>query len=146
MRKVSFILWLILVTVCLSISLHSCHAEEMDYGRTCLALIGYSEARSEGLVGMIATEQVVLNRLATGNFGESICDVAFGNGQFEGLTDWPIPRIAPEHEAWNLALDAADRVLSDTDALPESCKGAIFFSRIPPKQILCKIGSHYFSK
>jgi len=120
------------------------HGAERDYGRTCLALVGYSEARSDGLLAMVAVERVVLNRLASHRWGESICDVAMAPGQFEGVDRWPYPRIPREADAWAAANLAAALVLAGVD-LPPSCGHPVYFSQVKPPQPLCKIMSHWFS-
>lgn len=130
-----------LVLVCITVI---ARAEETDYGRTCLALVGYSEARGEGLAGMLATEQVVINRLLSRRWGDSICEVAFGNGQFLGVANWPPPRIPREQEAWGQAQFAADLIIENVDAMPEGCGDALYFTEHKPKVYLCKIGKLYF--
>jgi spore germination cell wall hydrolase CwlJ-like protein len=121
------------------------HTAELDYGRTCLALVGYSEARSEGLSGMFAVELVVMNRLRSKRFGDSICDVALAPGQFEGIDKWPTPRYAVEPEAWADALEAADVVISGAKATSE-CEGALYFNTSPLRPFACQVGTHYFRR
>ena len=70
----------------------------------CLALAVYYEARSEPLLGQAAVAEVVLNRVESPNFPETICDVVKQGGteryrcQFtywcDGKTENPRHRLA----------------------------------------------------
>lgn len=51
----------------------------------CLAAVIYHEARGEPVEGKLAVGQVVLNRVKSGDFPNSICGVAFQRGQFTDL-------------------------------------------------------------
>ncbi len=53
------------------------------YGeRECLARAVYFEARGEPLEGQLAVAQVILNRVASGRFADSVCGVINQRGQF----------------------------------------------------------------
>ncbi|QYE35730.1 cell wall hydrolase [Polymorphobacter sp. PAMC 29334] len=53
------------------------------YGdRECLARAVYFEARGEPLEGQLAVAQVILNRVASGKFADSVCGVIAQHGQF----------------------------------------------------------------
>ncbi len=53
------------------------------YGeRECLARAVYFEARGEPLEGQLAVAQVILNRVASGRFADSVCGVISQHGQF----------------------------------------------------------------
>jgi N-acetylmuramoyl-L-alanine amidase len=53
------------------------------YGeRECLARAVYFEARGEPLEGQLAVAQVILNRVASGRFADSVCGVINQPGQF----------------------------------------------------------------
>jgi N-acetylmuramoyl-L-alanine amidase len=58
-------------------------AEPPAYGeRECLARAVYFEARGEPLEGQLAVAQVILNRVASGRFADSVCGVINQHGQF----------------------------------------------------------------
>ena len=86
--------------------------EELDRSLTCLAQAVYFEARSEPLEGQLAVAQVVLNRVKSSRYPNTICDVVFQNDhrrhkcQFsfacDGLTDTPY-----ESRAWTQASKVA---------------------------------------
>lgn len=53
------------------------------YGdRECLARAVYFEARGEPLEGQLAVAQVILNRVASGRFADTVCGVIAQHGQF----------------------------------------------------------------
>lgn len=53
------------------------------YGdRECLARAVYFEARGEPLEGQLAVAQVILNRVASGRFADTVCGVIGQRGQF----------------------------------------------------------------
>lgn len=64
----------------------------------CLARAVYFEARGEPLEGQLAVAQVILNRVASGRFADSICGVIDQPGQFSfahdrtpiGGNDWRV--------------------------------------------------------
>lgn len=99
--------------------------------RDCLALAMYWEARSEGVPGMEAVGWVVLNRLASGDYPGTACEVVRQGGvqppcQFsfwcDGRRDTP-----DERQSWAVALDTAERLLTDPPADPTG--GATLFHR-----------------
>ena len=124
---------------------------ERDYGRTCLALVGFSEARDQSDAGLAAAMQVVINRAIdpAARWPRTLCDVALQPGQFEGLAHWPTPRH-PERidaDAWQRALDMADQVIAGTAPIPADCVTATGFDQTPPnhtRAALCRIGAHTF--
>lgn len=83
----------------------------------CLTQAAYYEARGEGLDGMRAVTQVVLNRARHGAFPNSVCGVVFqGAGrrsgcQFSFTCDGSM-RGGVNRAAWNRAREVATRALS----------------------------------
>lgn len=84
----------------------------------CLTQAIYFEARSEPVEGQLAVAQVVLNRVKTSRFPNSICGVVFQNEKMrnrcqfsfacDGLSDNPY-----NEEAWDLAQRISYIALSD---------------------------------
>lgn len=71
--------------------------------RACIAMAAYTEARGEGLAGMVAVAQVVIER------GGEPCDVIAAPGQFEAVEHVRRP-FAPwktDPKNWGKALLAA---------------------------------------
>lgn len=59
------------------------NAAPTAYGdRECLARAVYFEARGEPLEGQLAVAQVILNRVASGRFADTVCGVIAQRGQF----------------------------------------------------------------
>ncbi len=95
----------------------------------CLALSMYWEARSEGVEGMRAVGSVVLNRIASADFPDTVCGVVYQGGetppcQFswwcDGRSD--VPR---ERDQWQTALKLAEKMLASRGKDPTD--GALFF-------------------
>lgn len=124
---------------------------ERNYGHTCLALVGFSEARDQGDAGMAAVMKVVINRATdpAHRWPQTLCDVALQPGQFLGVDRWPVPRH-PERidpKSWQRALDLADRVIAGTAPIPFLCQFATGFDQDPPRLnhgVVCRIGAHTF--
>lgn len=121
----------------------------------CLALNIYWEARAGSLEDRWAIAHVTLNRVASPDFPDSICEVVQQGGalpeggcQFswwcDGRSDTPF-----EEEAWREARRLAQRAL--TAPLPDPTGGALFFHNdsVEPawaeeKQRLRQIGAHIY--
>lgn len=121
--------------------------------RNCLGLAMYWEARGEGDQGMLAVGSVVLNRVESQQFPNSICSVVYEGGetppcQFswwcDGKSDHPRNR-----RQWQAALNVADKLLSNQ--MHDPTGGALFFhsTRVRPsfhriRQRTAHIGNHIF--
>jgi spore germination cell wall hydrolase CwlJ-like protein len=124
---------------------------ERDYGRTCLALVGFSEARDQNDEGLAAVMQVVVNRATdhSRRWPSTLCGAALEPGQFLGVDNWPMPRH-PERidaSAWARALDMADRVIAREAPVPASCAVATGFDQnhaVTQPDIVCRVGAHTF--
>lgn len=99
--------------------------------RHCLAQAVYFEARRESLAGQRAVAGVVINRMLSPKFPDTICEVVQQggeNGRFrcqfswwcDGKSDAPGDAVA-----WVAALKVADEMLSGRVADPS--KGALYF-------------------
>ena len=78
-----------------------------DAERKCLAGAIYFEARGEPLEGQLAVAEVVLNRVASGEYPESICEVVTQPAQFSFVRDGRFPPIDETSVAWRTALAVA---------------------------------------
>ncbi len=98
-------------------------AEFEERERRCLATAIYFEARGEPVRGQIAVGQVILNRVRSPQFPQTICGVVY-QGQMQkgcqfsfacdGHTDMP-----REDEQWALAQNLAHQITSGQVWLPE---------------------------
>jgi spore germination cell wall hydrolase CwlJ-like protein len=79
---------------------------------TCLATNIYFEARSEDRVGQYAVAEVTLNRVASPDYPDDVCEVVWQDKQFswthDGKSDKPT-----DAEAWSQALSIAANAIDD---------------------------------
>ncbi|MBD0382335.1 spore cortex-lytic enzyme [Paenibacillus sedimenti] len=115
------------------------------YELDILAKLIYSEARGEPYVGQVAVGAVVMNRLQSAKFPNSIEDIAFQPGAFTAVDDgqyW----LTPGRTAYLAALDAVKGWDPTKGALyyfnPDTATSAWIWSR--PQTV--KIGNHIFAK
>lgn len=82
----------------------------------CLAEAVYFEARGESRAGQIAVAQVVLNRVRSRHYPNTICGVVYQNEdklnrcQFSFACDGKVEHVA-NRRSWNRAVDAAQHAL-----------------------------------
>lgn len=124
-------------------------AKEMEI----LALNMYHEARGEGRTAMQMVGEVTLNRVASGEYPDTICEVVYQKGQFSWVTKKD--HTPYEKEAWEAALDIAHDLLNqDVGNLYIFDNGATHFANLgalenPPTWTktfdkVAQIGSHTF--
>jgi spore germination cell wall hydrolase CwlJ-like protein len=127
-----------------------------DRERRCLSTAIYFEARGESKRGQIAVAQVILNRVRSPLFPETICGVVF-QGQMrkgcqfsfacDGHTDNPRNK-----EQWGLAQGLAKEVMSGDQWLPEVGYSTFYHANyVKPRwarhmRRIDKIGQHIFYK
>lgn len=109
----------------------------------CSAMIVFSEARGEPIVGQVAVAEVVYQR------GEP-CDVMNAPGQFHGIRDWPVPRDpeAIDARAWRMALAAS--WIAQERLWQSECAGSTHFyahEKVTPEWAgkPCVIAGHTFT-
>lgn len=82
----------------------------------CMTAAIYYEARSEPRAGQAAVAQVVMNRVASRHYPNSVCEVVFQNNgrfcQFTFACDGAMARGVRDLAAWGAARDVAQRVLA----------------------------------
>lgn len=131
-------------------------AEFEERERRCLATAIYFEARGEPKRGQIAVGQVILNRVRSPIFPETICGVVY-QGQMhkgcqfsftcDGHTDNP-----RDNDQWSLAQDLANKIMSGEEWLPEVGYSTFYHANyVSPRWArsmnkIDKIGRHIFYK
>lgn len=101
-----------------------------------MAKIIWLEARGESQKGQQAVAEIILNRLVSGKFGDSIHDVIYGEGQFRTTP------FLKDADAWQAQYDAIDDALSGPNILPMN---VYYFATYPENgRIWGKIGGHIF--
>lgn len=107
--------------------------------RYLLACLIWGEAQGECQEGQQAVAEVVLNRLASGQFGDTIEQVICGEGQFRAVADGKL-EVATPTQAQYKAIDGA---LYGTRILPSNI---YYFSVFAGKaDVYIQIGNHLFS-
>jgi hypothetical protein len=131
-------------------------AEFEERERRCLATAIYFEARGEPMRGQVAVAQVILNRVRSPLFPETICGVVY-QGQMnpgcqfsfacDGKTD--IPR---DNDQWALAQDISKKITAGELWLPEVGYSTYYHANyVSPywagsMNKIDKIGRHIFYK
>lgn len=101
-----------------------------------MAKIMWLEARGESKEGQQAIAEIILNRLVSGKFGNSIHDVIYGEGQFRTTP------FLKDADAWQAQYDAIDDALTGPNILPMN---VYYFATYPENgRIWGKIGGHIF--
>lgn len=128
---------------------------EMAKERKCMAEAIYFEARGEPEIGQYAVAQVVMNRVRSGYYPDSVCDVVYQNKhlrnrcQFSFACDG-IPDRVTNRVAWKKAEDIAQEVVGTDHFLPEIGSATHYHATyVRPHWLwdmdkLQKIGKHIF--
>lgn len=78
---------------------------------TCLARNIYFEAGVESTEGKIAVAQVTFNRLATGRWGKTVCEVVYAKNQFSWTRDKQKLSEKPRGQLWDSSVASAQQYL-----------------------------------
>jgi spore germination cell wall hydrolase CwlJ-like protein len=125
--------------------------------RECLATAIYFEARGEPLSGQVAVAQVVLNRVHSTRYPDSICEVVYQNDhrrnacQFSFACDG-IPDRTSEEEAWQRAKKISDAVVAGQNQIRRVTKATHYHATYvapywaPSMHRVGQIGAHVFYK
>ena len=130
---------------------------KLDDELMCLALNGYYEARGESPRGELMVNQVVLNRVEDGRFGDTICEVVkdrAGDRSRRCQFDWVCGaaiRRPTDMEAFERSLTLAQELLYRRNQMPDLTNGATHYHhrRVKPNwsRVFTKTqayGSHIF--
>jgi spore germination cell wall hydrolase CwlJ-like protein len=82
-------------------------AEVPDEEQHCLAGAVYFEARGEPITGQLAVAEVVLNRVASKKYPDSICAVVKQPWQFSFVKNGKFPEIDTQSKSWSKAVAVA---------------------------------------
>jgi len=111
-----------------------------------LAKAIHAEARGEPFKGKVAVGAVILNRVNSSEFPDTVYDVIYQKGQFSSVKDGQI-KLKPDQEAYKAARKVLNGVDPSQDAL-------YFYNPIIAKTLwwlttrekTVKIGKHVFAK
>jgi hypothetical protein len=114
---------------------------QLDKQAECLAGAIYFESKGESLEGQLAVARVILARVKSPRFPNSICGVVFEKSQFSFVRGGKMPRIDRGHGHWRNAKAIAQIALADAWKSP--MEGALFFHAkyVNPKWRLTRLGS-----
>lgn len=89
--------------------------EVPDAEQDCLASAVYFEARGEPIDGQLAVADVVLNRVASKRYPDTICDVVTQKAQFSFVQDGVIPAADRASKSWKNAVAISEIALANLD-------------------------------
>lgn len=118
--------------------------ESTDYERGLLAMVVYREARGEPEEGRRAVVEVILNRVRSPLFPDTIDGVVYQSNPVQfacagALTTASVKELG----ALSVCFDTVDAVLAETE--PTLNWDALYFSTRKPSSVeYIKIGNHYF--
>jgi spore germination cell wall hydrolase CwlJ-like protein len=121
--------------------------EVLDNQMQCLAGAVYFEAKGETLAGQLAVARVIINRVSSGRFANSLCGVVYQPGQFSFVRGHSMPSIATAGRAWREAVAISQ--IAFADAWKNVAEGALYFHarRVSPgwnRQRVALIDNHIF--
>ncbi len=116
-----------------------------DQDVSLVAAVIHGEARGEPYLGKVAVGAVVLNRVRSSKFPNSIAGVVYQPGAFTAVSDGQI-NLAPNEEAKRAAKDALNGMDPTGNALYYWNASTATSNWIKQLPITSKIGKHSFSK
>jgi spore germination cell wall hydrolase CwlJ-like protein len=131
-------------------------ARMLEEERRCLAVGIYFEARGESARGQIAVARVILNRVGSENYPNTICGVVYQGAsrstgcQFSFTCDRTLNKVPNERRAWAKSMRTAEFVtmgrLDDTDVGPAMFYHADYVQPYWAASMVevAKIGRHIF--
>ena len=140
---------LLILTICLSLLFISCFAQSNNRNNESelLARIVYAEAKGEPYLGQVAVAAVILNRIDSPDFPNTLAGVIYQPGAFEPVMNGTINQDVPQDAS---ARKAAREALNGYDPTG----GCLYFFNpstatskwIWSKSIVKTIGKHHFAK
>lgn len=121
--------------------------ESLDSEMQCLAGTVYFESKGESLTGQLAVARVVINRVRSGRFPDSICGVVHQPSQFSFVRGGRMPDVNMSSRSWRRAVAIAQIAMAD--AWDSKVEGALYFHarRVSPgwnRVRMASIDNHVF--
>lgn len=110
----------------------------------------YFEARNQPRSGKEMVGQVLLNRVKSDKFPDTVREVLFQDNQFSFIWDKRIDKVTDSDKSWNECIDVAKDVL--LGKVRDKSKGSLYFhsskSKKPYKNsvLIARVGNHLFYK
>lgn len=122
-------------------------ANPSDEQFECLARAVYFESRGEPLEGQLAVAEVILNRVRSGRFRSTICNVVTQPSQFSFVRGGRIPEVPRAAGAWHRAVAIAHIALQELHDVTGN--DSLFFhaAYVSPnwgRPRIARIGNHIF--
>ena len=140
---------LLILTISLSLFIISCFAQTSSRNNEpeLLARIVHAESKGEPYIGQVAVAAVILNRIDSADFPNTLAGVIYQPGAFEPVMNGTINEAVPNDAS---ARKAAKEALNGYDPTG----GCLYFFNpntatskwIWSKQIVKTIGKHHFAK
>lgn len=118
----------------------------------CLAKNIWHESRGEDARGQLAVGLVTLNRMETGNWPSTVCEVVYQPGQFSWTMDPNLRNSRPGGEKWQQIMLLSATLLHRRDLFDDITDGATYFhaAYIKPGwtnlRRTIRLGDHVFYK
>lgn len=149
-KKKSLTLLILLLSLTKLFPISSVEASESAQ-LNCLAKNLFHEARGEGKHGMMMVGHVVLNRVKSKKFSDTICGVIYQPKQFSWVHKKKKHTVSKESKEWKTAVEVAKMVLERSH---DPTKGSLYFyssssikkkpSWAKKKEVVTKVGNHVF--
>ena len=97
------------------------NADRNDSDQRMMAKMAMAEAEGESIEGKALVIRVILNRVASEEFPNTVGEVLYQQGQWESITNGRYSRVEPDEECW----EAMEMVLNGWD----NSDGATYFTR-----------------
>ncbi|MCY4149322.1 MAG: cell wall hydrolase [Gammaproteobacteria bacterium] len=115
----------------------------------CLALNIYHEARGESISGQKAIASVIMNRVRSQKYPDSICEVVWQPKQFSWTTTHERHHVVTDPRAWKMALIIANITLAGYEYARVGEATHYHASSVDPYwaaygQFVVRIGGHIF--
>ena len=123
-------------------------ADTSDEQFDCLARAVYFESRGEPLEGQLAVAEVILNRVRSGRFRSTICQVVTQPSQFSFVRGGRIPEVNRDSAAWARSVAIARIAMDDLHDVTGN--DSLFFhaAYVHPswarRPRIARIGNHIF--
>lgn len=110
MKILPFVATLCIALYSSAVVAKDCDPDNPDDVVRTLALNMYHEARGQGVAGMQMVGEVTLNRVASVDYPNNVCEVVYQRSQFA----WTKRKdtVPKEQDQWNLALYISERLLN----------------------------------
>lgn len=111
-----------------------------------LAKMIYAEARGETYTGQVAVGAVIMNRISSDIFPDTLAGVLYQDGQFTAVSDGQFDALTPDDTAKAAAYDAANGSDPTGGSLYYWNPAKASNAYLNAKTIIITIGNHVFAK